>query len=177
MYVQKWVHITTPHHNRFTALFPGPPGSASARRKLLDFMVQGKINRGRNTDHPTGWYSMRTNQYAPPHSTKNLNKFTDFFAVNVQNHSPSCSIHSCWSQSNFSSDTTIERFVSAVDSAVLSTFKHSHPASVHQLCCCAHNVYVAARRWIGGNFYYTVNTCTASLPCGLSCEPLHFQTD
>jgi len=27
-------------HNHFTAVFPGPP-------KLLDFMVQGKINRGR----------------------------------------------------------------------------------------------------------------------------------
>jgi len=41
----------TPHHNRFTALLPGPPGWASARRELLDFMVQGKINRGRHT----GW--------------------------------------------------------------------------------------------------------------------------
>jgi len=38
----------TPHshqHNRFMALFPGPPGRAGARRELLDFMVQGKINR------------------------------------------------------------------------------------------------------------------------------------
>jgi len=25
-----------PHHNRFMALFPGPPGWAGARRKLLD---------------------------------------------------------------------------------------------------------------------------------------------
>jgi len=39
------------YHNCFTALFPGPPGWAGARRELLDFMVQGKINRGRNTDH------------------------------------------------------------------------------------------------------------------------------
>ena len=38
---------TPPHHNRFTALFPGPPGWASARRELLDFMVQGEINGGR----------------------------------------------------------------------------------------------------------------------------------
>ena len=44
-----YVHVyTTPHHNRFTALFPGPPGWAGARRELLDFMVQGKINRGRH---------------------------------------------------------------------------------------------------------------------------------
>jgi len=28
---------------RFTALFPGPPGWASARRELLDFMVQGRL--------------------------------------------------------------------------------------------------------------------------------------
>ena len=45
---------TSPHHNRFTALFPGPPGWAGARRELLDCMVQGKINRGRHTDHPLG---------------------------------------------------------------------------------------------------------------------------
>jgi len=52
--------ITT-HHNRFAALFPGPPGWAGARREILDFMVQGKINRGRHTDHPTGRHSIRTN--------------------------------------------------------------------------------------------------------------------
>jgi len=38
------------HHNCFAALFPGPPGWAGARRELLDFMVQGEINRGRHTD-------------------------------------------------------------------------------------------------------------------------------
>ena len=56
----------TPHHNRFTALFLGLPGWAGARRKLLDFMVQGKINRGRHTDHPAGCHSIRTNQCPPP---------------------------------------------------------------------------------------------------------------
>ena len=50
-----------PHYNRFTALFPGPPGWASARRELLDFMVQGKINRGRHTDHPAGCHSIQAN--------------------------------------------------------------------------------------------------------------------
>jgi len=41
---------TTPHHNRFTALFLGPPGWAGARRKLLlDFMVIGRITRGTQT--------------------------------------------------------------------------------------------------------------------------------
>ena len=38
------------NHNRFTALFPGPPRWAGARREPVDFMVQGKINRGRHTD-------------------------------------------------------------------------------------------------------------------------------
>ena len=56
------------HHNRFTALFPGPPGWAGARRELLDFMVQGKINRGRHTDHPAEHHSIRTNQCPPLHS-------------------------------------------------------------------------------------------------------------
>jgi len=49
-------------HNRFTALFPGLPGSAGARRKLLlDFMVQEKI-RCRHTNNPAGCHSTRTNQ-------------------------------------------------------------------------------------------------------------------
>jgi len=55
-------------HIHFTALFPGPPGWAGAGRELLDFMVQGKINRGRHTDHPAGRHSIRTNQCPPPPS-------------------------------------------------------------------------------------------------------------
>jgi len=54
------------HHNRFTALFPGLPGWAGARRELLDFMMQGKINRGRHTNHPAGRHSILTNQCPPP---------------------------------------------------------------------------------------------------------------
>jgi len=56
------------HHNRFTALFRLPPGWAGARRELLDFMVQGKINRGRHTDHLAGRHSIQTNQCLPPPS-------------------------------------------------------------------------------------------------------------
>jgi len=56
------------HHNRFTALFLGPPGSDGARRELLDFTVQGEISRDRHTDHPAGCYSIRTNQCPPPPS-------------------------------------------------------------------------------------------------------------
>jgi len=54
------------HHNRFMALFLGPPGWTSARREPLDFMVHGKINRGRHTDHLAGRHSIRTNQCPPP---------------------------------------------------------------------------------------------------------------
>jgi len=54
------------HHNHFMALFPGPPGWDGARRELLDFMVQGKINRGRHIDHPAGCHSIRSNQFLPP---------------------------------------------------------------------------------------------------------------
>ena len=58
----------TLYHNRFTALFPGPSGCAGARRELLDFMVQGQINRGRHTDHRAGRHSIQTNQCPPPPS-------------------------------------------------------------------------------------------------------------
>ena len=58
----------SPHHNRFTAPFPGPPGWAGARRELLDFTVQGKINRGRHTDHPARCHSIWTKQCPPPPS-------------------------------------------------------------------------------------------------------------
>jgi len=34
----KYQQHTTTHHNRLTALFPGPPGSDGTRRELLDFM-------------------------------------------------------------------------------------------------------------------------------------------
>jgi len=60
--------VLQPHHNRFTALFPGPPRWAGARRELLDFMVQGKINRGRHTDHPAGRHSIQTNLHHLHHS-------------------------------------------------------------------------------------------------------------
>ena len=53
-----------PHHNRFMALFPGPPTLASARRELLDFVVQGKIHN----DHPAGCHSIHTYQCPPPPS-------------------------------------------------------------------------------------------------------------
>jgi len=38
---------TQHHHNRFTALFRDHLGEPAPEEKLLDFVVQGKINRGR----------------------------------------------------------------------------------------------------------------------------------
>ena len=59
---------SAPHHNCFMALFPGLPGWAGARRELMDSMVQGKINRGRHTEHPAGRHSIRTKQCPTPSS-------------------------------------------------------------------------------------------------------------
>ena len=57
------------HHSHFTALFPWPPGWAGARRELLDFIVQGKIDRCRHTDHPAWHHSIRTNPVSYTHLT------------------------------------------------------------------------------------------------------------
>jgi len=57
---------TTTPPQPFYSPFPGPLGWAGARRELLDFMVQGKINRGRHSDHPDGRHSIWTKQCASP---------------------------------------------------------------------------------------------------------------
>jgi len=49
-------------------LFRDHPGEPVPEEKLLDFVVQGKINRGTHTDHPDGRHSIRTNQCPPPPS-------------------------------------------------------------------------------------------------------------
>jgi len=51
-----------------TVLRPFFQEHPGARRELLDFVVQGKINRGRHTDHPGGRHSITTNQCPPPPS-------------------------------------------------------------------------------------------------------------
>jgi len=80
-------HHPPPHHNRFTALFPRPPGWAGASRELLDFMVQGKINSGRFTDHPTGCHSISTNQCLPPPSPIFFTGRMSFLPPNQQHQS------------------------------------------------------------------------------------------
>jgi len=49
--------------------FRDNPGEPVPKEKLLDFMVQGKINRCRQTDHLAGCHSIRTNQCPPPPSS------------------------------------------------------------------------------------------------------------
>jgi len=75
------------HHNHFTALFPGPPGWAGARRELLDFMVQGKINGGRHTDHMAGRHSIQMNQCLPPPSAHIFTGRMPFLSPNQQHQS------------------------------------------------------------------------------------------
>ena len=75
-------HCAVHHHATtitiLTAIFHVPSRFSSciwSRRELLDFMVQGEINRGRHTDHPAGRHSIRTNQCPPPPPPSG----TDFF--------------------------------------------------------------------------------------------------
>ena len=72
----------------FYAPFSGtPPGWSGARRELLDFMVQGKINRGRHWPHPTGRHSIRTNQCPPPPSPIKYNVVQKYLINKIINNS------------------------------------------------------------------------------------------
>ena len=57
-------------NTQYTQPFYGPFSRSTrvrrCQRELVDFMVQGKINRGRHTDHPAGRHSIRTNQCPQP---------------------------------------------------------------------------------------------------------------
>jgi len=66
------------------ANFPAPPGWAGARRELLDFIVHGKINRGRHTDHPAERHSVRINQCPPPPSPHIFTGWMPFLPPNQQ---------------------------------------------------------------------------------------------
>jgi len=61
------IYAVEPPPQLFYGLFPGPPGWAGARREPRDFMVQGKINRGRHTGYPAGRHSIRTKYTAHLH--------------------------------------------------------------------------------------------------------------
>ena len=101
------IHIWYYYHyyNRFMALFPGPPRWADARRELLDFMVRGKINRGRHNDHPAGRHSIRPNQCPPPPShifyrpdALPAAQPTGVKAYYILNNKPSQSMFTGWNQ-------------------------------------------------------------------------------
>jgi len=81
---EKLIMYNHHHHNRFTALFPGEP---VPEEKLLDFLVQGKINRGRQTDHPAGRHSIWTNQCLPPPSPIFFTGLMPFLPPNQQRQS------------------------------------------------------------------------------------------
>jgi len=80
-------------HNRFMVLFPGPPRWAGARRELLDFIMQGRINRGRHTDHPAGRQSSRSSQCQPPPSPPFLTGRMPFLPPNQQCQSTEGNLH------------------------------------------------------------------------------------
>jgi len=56
------------HTTVLRLFFRDHPGEPVPEENFLDFMVQGKIDRGRHTDHPAGCHSIRTNQCPPPPS-------------------------------------------------------------------------------------------------------------
>jgi len=60
------IFTTTTTPQPFYGPFSGLPAWASAKRQLLDFMMQEKINRGRHTDHPAGRHSIRTSWLRGP---------------------------------------------------------------------------------------------------------------
>jgi len=57
------------------------------QKRTSDFMVQGKINRDRHTDHPAGRHSIRTNQCPPPPSTIFFTGRTPFLPHTQQHQS------------------------------------------------------------------------------------------
>ena len=57
--------VTTPHHNHFTALFPGPPGWAGARRELLDLWCKGRLTEAYTLTIRLGATPSGLNQYPP----------------------------------------------------------------------------------------------------------------
>jgi len=71
------------HHHNTTILRPffwDHPGEPVP----VDFMMQGKINRSRHTDHPAGCQSIWTNQCPPPQSPHLFTGRMPFLSANQQ---------------------------------------------------------------------------------------------
>jgi len=56
------------HTQPFYGPFSGTTQVSGCQERILDFMVLGKINTGRHTEHPAGHHSIRTKQCRPPPS-------------------------------------------------------------------------------------------------------------
>jgi len=70
-------HNTAQNTTTTTQPFYGPFSDdlgepVPARKKPLDFMVQGEINRGRHIDHSAGRHYIRTNQCPTPQSPPHI---------------------------------------------------------------------------------------------------------
>ena len=61
-------HQPPPPPHPFYGTFSGTTRVSRCQKRTSGLMEQGKINRGRQTDHPAGRYSSRTNQCPPPPS-------------------------------------------------------------------------------------------------------------
>jgi len=53
------------NHNRFTALFPGPPGEPVPEENFWTTWCKGRLTEA-DTNQPAGRHSIRTNQCPPP---------------------------------------------------------------------------------------------------------------
>jgi len=58
-----WIGTNTPHHNRFTALFPGPSGEPVPKENFWTLWCKGRLTEA---DILTGYHSIRTNQCLSP---------------------------------------------------------------------------------------------------------------
>jgi len=63
------------------------PGEPVPEKNFWTFMAQGKINRGRHTDHQAGRRSIRTNQCQPPPSPPYFTDWMPFLPPNQQRQS------------------------------------------------------------------------------------------
>ena len=62
------VDITSPPPQPFYGPFSGTTRVSRCRKRTSGLYSAGKISRGRHTDHPAGYHSIRTNQCPPPPS-------------------------------------------------------------------------------------------------------------
>ena len=112
--------------------------------------MQGKINRGRHTDHLAGCHSIRTNQCPPPPSLHFFTGQMPFLSPNQQCQSTeACHLHDNNNNNNDDDDKNnvnvncavimniaIERSLGSFDKCSLSTgWVPTLAATIHTHCC------------------------------------------